>query len=177
MSIGLDGRRAIVGAVVGLVYGYILASLSFLALGAGHGTSVPFFMSSAPLGVLGFFGEFGFYAVLAGGAPAVWATFGALVVPCGRAKWRRLIQVLALLHSASGLTLIAATAQDYTWGHLERALRQAPEVIITWAALYLIGQGVLWWRTRQPTATDRLISLRVRWIVAGVCRQNVGPWC
>ena len=62
------------------------ASLSFLALGAGHGTSVPFFMSSAPLGVLGFFGEFGFDAVLVGSAPVVWATFGALVAPSGRAK-------------------------------------------------------------------------------------------
>ena len=58
MSIGLGGRRAIVGAVVG----------------------------SAPLGVLGFFGEFGLDAVLVGGAPAVWATFGALVAPSGRAK-------------------------------------------------------------------------------------------
>jgi len=153
---GLGGRRAIVGAVVGLAYGYILASLSFLALGAGHGTSVPFFMSSAPLGVLGFFGEFGFDAVLVGGAPVVWATFGALVAPSGRTKWRRITQVLALLHYASALALIAATVQGFGWIRLERALRQAPEVIVAWAAIYLIGQGVLWWRTSrgsqlQPT--------------------------
>jgi len=153
---GLGGRRAIVGAVVGLAYGYILASRSFLALGAGHGTSVPFFMSSAPLGVLGFFGEFGFDAVLVGGAPDVWATFGALVAPSSRAKWRRITQVLALLHYASALALIAATVQGFSWIRLERTLRQAPEVIVAWAAIYLIGQGVLSWRTSrgsqlQPT--------------------------
>ena len=128
MSIGLGGRRAIVGAVVG----------------------------SAPLGVLGFFGEFGLDAVLVGGAPAVWATFGALVAQSGRAKWCRITQVLALLHYASGLALIAATAQGFSWIRMERALRQAPEVIVAWAAIYLIGQGVLWWRTSkgsqlQPT--------------------------
>jgi len=113
-------------------------------------------MSSAPLGVLGFFGEFGFDAVLVGGAPAVWAMFGALVAPSGRAKWRRITQVLALLHYASGLALIVATAQGFSWIRLERALRQAPEVIVAWAAIYPIGQGVLWWRTSrgsqlQPT--------------------------
>ena len=148
-----ESTRAIIGAVVGFAYGSILALMSFLALGAGHGSSVPFFVSSAPLGVLGFFGEPGFYAAVFGGAPVVWATFGALVAPAGRAKWRRLTQVLALLHYASGLALIAATRGLDELGYLERL---EPEFVALWAAVYVVGQVALWWRAsrrseRRPT--------------------------
>ena len=34
------------------------------------------------------------------------------------------------------------------------------------------GRVVVADKQRQPTATDRLISLQVRWIVAGLCKQN-----
>ena len=71
MSIGSDLRRATIGATVGFAYGSILARLSFLAMGAGHGTFLPFWLSSAPLGAFGFFGDFGVYAAVVGGAPAV----------------------------------------------------------------------------------------------------------
>src|ERR1700720_3951886 len=77
-----------------------------------------------------------------GGAPAVWAMFGALVAPSGRAKWLRLTQFLALLHYASGLALVAATTGLGELARLERALRLAPEFIVTWATVYLIGQAV-----------------------------------
>jgi hypothetical protein len=142
-------RRAIVGAVVGFAYGSILAFLSLGAAGAGHGSLVPFYLSSAPLGVLRFFGEAGFYAAFVGGAPVVWATFGALVAPSGRAKWRRLTQVLALLHYASGLTLIATTGGLDELAYLQRLLRITPEFIVLWAAVYLVGQVALWWRVSQ----------------------------
>ncbi len=138
-------RRAIVGAVVGFAYGSVLAFLSLLAGGAGHGTWVPFLLSSAPFGVLVFFGDFGFYAAFIGGAPVVWATFGALLAPSGRAKWLRLTQVLALLHYASGLALIAATAQYDELAYLARVL----EVMLVWAAVYLAGQVALWWRASR----------------------------
>jgi hypothetical protein len=145
------------------VYGSILAHLSFLALGAGHGSSLPFFLSSAPLGVFLFvealFGEPAlpvfFNVVATFGAPVIWATFGSLVAPSGREKWRGVTQVLALLHYASGLALVATTKLDEL-ARLQRVLRSAPEVIILWAAIYLVGQVVLWWRTskrsqRRPT--------------------------
>ena len=151
-----ESTRAIIGAVAGFAYGSILACMSFLALGAGHGSSVPFFLSSAPLGVLGLFGEPGFYAAVFGGAPVVWATVGALVAPAGRAKWRRLTQVLALLHYASGLALIAATTGLDELGYMERLLRIEPEFVALWAAVYVTGQVALWWRAsrrseRRPT--------------------------
>jgi hypothetical protein len=144
-----ESRKAIVGAVVGFAYGSILARLSFFAMGAGHGSFFPFFLSSAPLGVLGFFGESGFYAALFGGAPVVWATFGALVAPSDRAKWLRLTQVLALLHHVSGLALIAATTGLDELARLERLLRISPESIVPWAAVYLVGQVALWWRASR----------------------------
>jgi hypothetical protein len=146
-----ESKRAIVGAVVGFAYGSILAYLSFLAMGAGHGSFLPFFLSSAPLGVLGFFGDFGFYAALFGGAPLVWTTFGALVAPSSRAKWLRLTQVLALSHYASGLALIAATTGLSELARLARVLRLSPEFIVPWAAVYLVGQVALWWRASTPS--------------------------
>jgi len=139
-----ESRRAIVGAVVGFAYGSVLAFLSFLAMGAGHGSWVPFLLSSAPFGVLVFFGDFGFHAALIGGAPVVWATFGALLAPSGRAKRLRLTQVLALLHYASGLALIAATTGYDELRYLGRVL----EMMLVWAAVYLAGQVILWWRAR-----------------------------
>src|SRR5262252_6717917 len=157
MRVRPESGRAIVGAVVGFAYGSILSFLSLGALGAGHGTSFPFFLSSAPLGVLGFFAESGFYAAVVVGAPVVWATFGALAAPSGRAKWRRLIQLLALLHYASGLALIAATGGLDELDYLKRLLRISPESIVLWAVVYVVGQVALWWRVswcseNRPTA-------------------------
>jgi hypothetical protein len=157
MRVTPESGRAIVGAVVGFAYGSILSFLSLGAAGAGHGSLVPFYLSSAPLGVLRFFGEAGFYAAFVGGAPVVWAIFGALVAPSGRAKWRRLTRVLALLHYASGLALIATTGGLGEFAYLERLLRITPEFIVLWAAVYVVGQVALWWRAsrrseRRPTA-------------------------
>src|SRR5215471_6628438 len=149
MRVHPESMRAIVGAVVGFAYGSILSFLSLGAAGAGHGSLVPFYLSSAPLGVLRFFGEAGFYAAFVGGAPVVWATFGALVARSGRAKWRRLIQGLALLHYASGFVLIAATGGLDELAYVKRLLRITPEFIVLWAAIYLAGQVVLWWRVNR----------------------------
>jgi hypothetical protein len=150
-----ESRSAIVGAVIGFAYGSILALLSLLAMGAGHGTWIPFLLSSAPLGVLVFFGEFGFHAAVFGGAPVVWATFGALVARSGRAKRLKLAQVLALLHYVSGLVLIAATTGLGEFAFVERLLRITPEFIAVWAAVYLVGQVALWWRASRPGEIDR----------------------
>jgi hypothetical protein len=149
MRVSPESKRAIVGAVVGFAYGSILSFLSLGAAGAGHGSLIPFYLSSAPLGVLRFFGEAGFYVAFVAGAPVVWATFGALIAPSGRAKWRRLIQVLVLLHYASGLALIAATGGLDELAYVERLLRTTPEFIVLWAAVYLVGQVALWWRASR----------------------------
>src|SRR5258707_5584070 len=73
MRVHPESRRAIVGALVGFAYGSILSFLSLGAAGAGHGSLVPFYLSSAPLGVLRFFGEAGFYAAFVGGEAEIMA--------------------------------------------------------------------------------------------------------
>jgi len=130
-----EARRVIVGAIVGLLYGSLLAFISMLAAGAGHGTYVALYLSSAPLGAYGF--DAGLF-----GAPPVWATFGALAAS-GRVEVRRLAQVLAVLHYASGVALVVAN-DEVTY--LLRMLRISPEFIVVWATIYLIGQVALWRR-------------------------------
>jgi hypothetical protein len=119
------------------VYGSILAFLSFVAAGAGHGTYIPLFLSSAPFGLVGIM------AAIAG-APVVWAGFGALVAPSGRAKWYGLIRALALAHYVSGLALVAAAEPGMTY--LGRVLRISPESVAIWLVVYVVGQVALWWR-------------------------------
>lgn len=129
--------RAIAGALVGLLYGAILALLAFFAAGMGHGTYMPLALSSAPLGAFGFFaGLFG--------APLVWAVFGWLAALPDHDKRLRLAQILALLHYASGLVLVVTTGEELSY--LTRALRMQTEVVVTWAVVYLVGQVALWHR-------------------------------
>ena len=65
------------GTIAGPLYGALLALLSFLTVGAGHGIGIPFLISSAPFGFPGIPA-----AVL--GAPLLWAVVGALVADPGR---------------------------------------------------------------------------------------------
>jgi hypothetical protein len=163
MRVGSESRRAIVGALVGLLYGSILAFLSLGAGGGGHGTIVPLLLSSAPLGVLFLVGKLVgashvgdaiLFAMLYG-APLIWAALGSLVALSGRGTRLRLTRVLVLLQYMSGLALVAMTA-----GGLEDVpadLKRAAELVVMWATVYLVGQVALWWRiTRRnqlrPTA-------------------------
>jgi hypothetical protein len=51
MTASSGSRRAIVGGMLGLLYGCILAFLSWGAAGAGHGTLIPLLLAPAPLSV------------------------------------------------------------------------------------------------------------------------------
>ena len=65
-------------------------------------------------------------------------------------------QVLALLHYASGLALIAATTGLGELARLTRVLRISPEFIVLWAAVYVVGQVTLWWRIARRNAAQDL---------------------
>src|SRR5262245_21985269 len=144
MRAGSEVRRAIVGAIVGLLYGAVLALLSAFVFGNGHNISTPLLLSSAPVGFLivvgKLFGEpyvgYAYKAALFG-APLVWAVLGSLVALSYRGKALRLTQVLALLHCASGLALLATIGEQ----HPERLLRGD---ILIWVPAYLAGLGMLW---------------------------------
>jgi len=135
---------AIVGAVVGLLYGSILAFVSSFLFGGSHGTSIPLLLSSAPLGVFTLIGKLvgepylghGYKAMLLG-TPLVWAALGSLVALSGDGKMLRLAQSLALLHNASGLALVATIGPEHP------ALLLRVDVVL-WASAYLAGHVVLW---------------------------------
>ena len=148
MTASSGSKRAIVGAMVGFLYGSILAILSIGAGGAGHGTPIPLLLSSAPLGAFwvadtGGGREAAFFAMLFGG-PFVWGALGSLVALPGRGKGLRLTQILVLLHYASGLALVAAT--DGGLPGLPADLKRTPELVVMWATVYLVGQVALWWQ-------------------------------
>lgn len=158
MRAGSEARRAIVGAMVGLLYGAVLALLSAFLFGGGHGISTPLLLSSAPVGVFALAGKlvgepyvgYGYNATLLG-TPLVWAALGSLVALSDRGKGLlRLTQVLALLHYASGLALVATIGEQ----HPELLLR---EDILIWAPAYLAGQVVLWSSLRAASESRRAI--------------------
>jgi hypothetical protein len=146
MRAGSESRRAIVGAMAGVSYGSILAFLSMFAAGGGHGTSIPLWLSSAPLSAFGLVGwpmggsDVGAFAMVLG-APLVWAALGALAALSGRGTSLRLTRVLVLLHYASGLALVAATGAGPTG-----LAGEVSDFFIVWAPVYLVGQVALWRR-------------------------------
>ena len=142
--------------MVGLLYGSILTFLSIFAMGGGHGTPVPFILSSAPFSVVLWSAH---YVAVASplrdqavllSALLVWAGLGSLVALSGRGKSLRLARILVLLQYASGFALVAIILPD-AWS--EQAARHWDFVVMVsaWAMLYLLGQVALWWRLSRRT--------------------------
>jgi hypothetical protein len=149
MTAGSQWRPAVVGATAGLVYGFLLALLSFGAAGAGHGTLIPLIVSSAPLGVTypgaGSDTERGaalFTMLFAG--PLLWMLLGWLVALPGRRAV--LAATVLLLHYASALALVATTGLT-----LRGLAKEIPDFVLAWAPAYLLGQVGLWWRIVRGT--------------------------
>jgi hypothetical protein len=166
MTAGPEASRAIVGAMVGLLYGSVLALLSLFLFGSGgaHGTSIPLLLSSAPLGVFALVGKlvgepymgYGDNATVLG-APLVWAGLGWLVALSGRGRLR-FSRTLALLHYASGLALVAAAGEEPARLH---RLLQYPEAVM-WVTVYLAGQAALWSSMRAgPEARQAIVGAMV----------------
>ena len=166
MTVGPEARRAIVGALVGLLYGSVLALLSLFLFGGGgaHGTSIPLLLSSAPLGVFALVGKlvgepymgYGHNATVLG-APLVWAGLGWLVALSGQGTLK-LSRILALLHYTSGLALIATAGEEPA--RLQRLL-QYPEAVM-WVTIYLAGQAALWSSMRaSPEARQAIVGAMV----------------
>jgi len=144
MTAGSEWRQAVVGAIAGLLYGLLLAFLSFGAIGAGHGTLIPLIVSSAPLGVA-YPGassdaerEAALFTMLFAG-PLLWMLLGWLVALAGRRAG--LAAAVLLMHYASALALVATTGLG-----LRGLAKEIPDFVLVWAPAYLLGQIGLWWR-------------------------------
>ena len=143
MTAGSESRRAIVGAIVGLLYGFILTLLSLFAASGGHGTPIPLWLSSAPLGAFGLVAWRVADSAMLLSPPLVWAALGSLAA---LPKRLRLTQVLVLLQYTSGLALVATTGGvladlDVMWRDVWVTV-----YFVVWATVYLVGQVALWWR-------------------------------
>jgi hypothetical protein len=155
---GSEWRRALVGAMIGLLYGSILSYLSIFAAGGGHGTIIPALLSSAPLSVFGWgawrvgASSMGDNAILLG-PPLVWAALGSLAALSGGRNLLRLARGLVLLQYASGLALVATIGAE---------LLPLPSFVnvylvtnvLVWATVYLVGQVALWWRISMRSQRD-----------------------
>ena len=138
MGAASEWGRVTRGTIAGLLYGTLLALLSFAAAGAGHGTGFPFLVSSAPFGLLGM-------PAAVFGAPLLWAAVGALVADSGR-----VIRPVAVLymHYVSGVVLMLAyfSLQEVDPEDLDSVEQISPESIFIWVIVYLVGQAVVWRR-------------------------------
>src|SRR5215813_2213846 len=112
MMVGSEIIRSIAGALAGLFYGCGLAFLAIAAAGAGHGSLIPLYVSSAPLSVLYLVakagGETAFLAILFGGT-LVWAMLGCLVALAGRAA--KVAAGLLVVHYLSAFALVMGTGE------------------------------------------------------------------
>ena len=136
--------------MVGLLYGSVLIYLSIFASGGGHGTPVPFILSSAPLSVVVWSAR---YLAVASplldlaallGTLFVWTGLGSVALS-GRGKSLRLARILVLLQYASGFALIAIILPD-AWNVGAARHWDFVVMVSVWAMLYLLGQVALWWR-------------------------------
>jgi hypothetical protein len=119
--------------LAGLVFGGVLAGLSIIAAGAGHGSYIPMEISSAPIGL---FGDM----AAATGAPIVWGGVGALLGWLRTDHRKRVIPLVLIIHYASA-AIIAAFGD---WAYLFRSMPAIGAIIFAWAAVYVIGQVAIW---------------------------------
>lgn len=145
MTVGPEFMRVIVGGVVGLLYGCILAIVSIFAAGGGHGTSMPMWQSSAPLGAVGWVAWQGGDTQVAGSVllfapPLFWGAIGAFAA---LPEMLRLTQFLIVLHYVSGLALVAASGA--VLADLVRGF-WVMVYVAAWATVYFMGQVALWLR-------------------------------
>jgi hypothetical protein len=144
MIAGSELRRAVVWAIVGLLYGFLLAFLSLGAGGSGHGTLLPLIASSAPLGMSYLVAssdaerEAALFVMLFAG-PLLWMLLGWLVALPGRGAGFG--ATLLVLHYASAFAFLVTT------GITPKGLSgKIPVFALAWASAYLFGQIGFWWR-------------------------------
>lgn len=133
--------RAVAGAVIGFIYGFVLLFLSVMAGGGGHGIMIPLLMSSAPIAV------FEFNSWLA--VPVMWAVLGVLIALSGSPNGRALAQAALFLNYVSGLGLVAIFGIPHLLGGLPS---RGYDTLVVWVVVYLIGQVIAWRYIRSRQA-------------------------
>lgn len=133
--------------VIGFVYGVLLEVWSFSALGIGHGTALPLFISFAPVSLIGFAGNIESFD----SAPPVWLTPILLLAPALMWAFAAFVLVRATPSSCSrrmflwfigahyiGVTFVLFQFREGLGGTTE------PIWMMAWLLTYLFGQVAIW---------------------------------
>src|ERR1051325_4997874 len=140
--------KPLVGAVAGFHYGVFLLFFSFIAAGAGHGTSVVIAVAESPFPVSGpssvvdtLFGDIGDWALaFTLVIPLFWTVVGALLGASDRSIPRALFLIFMVGHYV-GIPLILGPGEGFDgWEYVNRALG----AVVIAAAIYVAGQFILW---------------------------------
>jgi hypothetical protein len=124
----------------GICYGATLTAHSFIAAGYGHGTYIPWVVSSAPIWLLGT------PAALLG-APALWDVVGAIAVR----RFKLAIGAI-LVHYAAAAGGVGVALGFGAWEYVATMARFKPWLLPVWALVYVAGQIVAWRTIMRGTA-------------------------
>src|SRR5262245_53879363 len=133
--------------IFGFGYGLALALLSFVLAGFGHGTYIPFAVSSAPFGVFG-----GPPVVI--GALVLWPFAFRLAVSARGTTGRKLFGGVILLHYVGAVVSLTYPV-DGDWTYFWKMMEFASWAAITWLGVYVFGQVLMWtWFLRELRTTE-----------------------
>ena len=119
----MTGLVAVFFGLLGLGYALVLGWLAFGLAGGGHGPG--FFLTACLPGLL------------------LWPAAGLVLAYSHRPVGRWVCPAIVLMQYLLCLRIIAAS-EDADGPYLVRAWIQAPSLILTFAAVFLTGQTVLW---------------------------------
>ena len=131
--------------IIGLVYGLLLEFWSLCALGVGHGTTLPMFVSFSPVSLIGFLE--GIESLES--TPPGWLTPVFLIVPAlvwvlvalllpDRSHRRTLVFLVLMAAHYAGVVFVVFQFRGDTGGSTE------PTWMAGWVFTYLLGQVTIW---------------------------------
>ena len=126
-------RSAFCWTIIGLAYGSVLASFSFLSAGFGHGTYVLMGLCSSPISLI----QDVFVSLFS--IPLLWGLLGTLL---GLASYRagRVVFLILIAAHYSALAIILCVGNFADWSYVPRA----PLLVWPGFVIYLVGQIALW---------------------------------
>lgn len=120
----------------GFIYGLILTGVGALMAGAGHGTYLLLGVASAPLSYLGII-----FSLVS--PPILWGAIWGLLPHSYKSPQRQIFVVALALHYLA-IPLIPFFKVYSEEKYIAKALEINPIVVSLGAALYLLGQVIIW---------------------------------
>ena len=139
----------------GILYGLLLAIWSACAIGTGHGTTLPLFISSSPLSLIGF-AAYNDSTSLSWVLPVMWASpfliWTLVVFLMFRALHSRRLKLA--FFSMMGTHYLGVAIILYQFRHDLGGITE-PFCIMCWLLTYLFGQMAVWTSFIHIVTADR----------------------